>query len=350
MNTFFSELYLHKDKIDKNIVNFDYIFPYINAHFNIDLINNKDNEDANLEKIMSLLHISAAFESPDGGMLMRIVNPEDWMFKESSARSSHTHATVAYTFFLKSIDYLLTDKTKDVLQNSCELYDAIANSLDEGDHVINFNYDLLMDYALEKADKWYGLSSNGSGYRIPISKIMNFKETCACGECNYITNEIEKQSVTKSNKVRYTKLHGSLNWYLTYEEGNSFPNLLFLPLKDKLEAYLKKISNSHNFEQLIIPPIAYKTDVFKRYFASLWEKALETISSADEIYIVGYSLPQNDINAEWLLRRGLLMNKNNPKVYIINPSDNDRNRIKDKLDTSNIRLIEINAKAEDYFN
>ena len=54
----------------------------------------------------------------------------------------------------------------------------------------------------------------------------------------------------------------------------------------------------------IVAPILEKMNKFKEthLFESLWRRALEAISSADDLWIAGYSLPPADYLSRWLIR------------------------------------------------
>jgi hypothetical protein len=87
---------------------------------------------------------------------------------------------------------MITFTTWWLNKTTCPCHSFIAkNWLDEGDTVISFNYDLIMDIALLRSNVWH--PSTGYGWRNPdVIGIEN--------------------NITESN-VTLLKLHGSTNWY-----------------------------------------------------------------------------------------------------------------------------------------
>ena len=75
----------------------------------------------------------------------------------------------------------------------CSEHIKLANSLSEGDVVISFNYDILMDNALRENKKL-----TDSGYLVHFQKVSDGQ--------NWRRAEDEASAVT------LLKLHGSLNW------------------------------------------------------------------------------------------------------------------------------------------
>jgi hypothetical protein len=75
----------------------------------------------------------------------------------------------------------------------CQEHLKLANSLAEGDAVISFNYDLLMDNALRQSGKLTDL-----GYILPFHKVLS--------DSGWISPQ------NTSSNVSMLKLHGSLNW------------------------------------------------------------------------------------------------------------------------------------------
>jgi len=75
----------------------------------------------------------------------------------------------------------------------CDKHYNLAKKLNKGDIVISFNYDTILDDALQKAGKL-----TDSGYLVEFSKVFKNK-----------TWESPEQ---KESEVNLLKLHGSLNW------------------------------------------------------------------------------------------------------------------------------------------
>jgi len=103
--------------------------------------------------------------------------------------------------------------------------------LQEGDTVINFNYDLLVDNGLFKTGLWNpysGIKNNTCGYGFGITSLNGRKETGAL-----------KDIIT--SKIDYLKIHGSINWI--YNTFNDIDWNLFEPCRDiKYKLYISEFT------------------------------------------------------------------------------------------------------------
>lgn len=127
------------------------------------------------------------------------------------------------------------------------------------------------------------------------------------------------------------KLHGSINWF--YSGGEQFPGeQVYFRLVDSKSPY-KDMTGSDDFlpfdlkteikkllsdkTPLIIPPIAEKSRFYSNQTVrSLWGKAREYLAQAEEIYCIGYSLPDTDLTTKLLLQTACAGQKKT--VYIVN--------------------------------
>lgn len=158
--------------------------------------------------------------------------------------------------------------------------------LQEGDTVINFNYDIVVDCGLFKAGLWnpyIGMGNNICGYGFGITSIGNF------------SSEKEKSKNITPSKIKYFKLHGSINW-LEHNTSIDLKWNIFDPDKISQTSIVYPTPPEH----FIITPSFIKT--FKAVpLRMLWHRAHESILEASEIYITGYSFPKADVLARQLL-------------------------------------------------
>ena len=131
------------------------------------------------------------------------------------------------------------------------------------------------------------------------------------------------------------KLHGSINWFYSGEE--QFPGeQVYFRLVDSwsphsdmtqdvswggppppfdLKTEIKKLLSDK--VPLIIPPVAEKSRFYaNQTIRSLWGKAREYLAQAEEIYCVGYSLPDTDLTMKLLLQTACAGKAKT--VYIVN--------------------------------
>ncbi len=235
----------------------------------------------------------------------------------------------------------------------------LVKELNPEDIVITFNWDTLMDRALNSSTNW----NSDNGYFVTPKLI-------------YRDNWIKSKAQNKNGFPLLLKLHGSTNWltshthpkdgvlklsqeispenffvyestvkpystydgrymdgYEEYSYGYYPPNL---PLNGKPlpKGYLatrtilrgpytpKGQADSYglNSMPLIIPPVKNKAyDLFGSLFKDIWGKAQDAIYNADEIIIIGYSFPKTDYRTDKLFKNAFVKRSTMPKITILNP-------------------------------
>jgi hypothetical protein len=188
--------------------------------------------------------------------------------------------------------------------------------VNEGDMIITFNYDLLIEQQLWKLGKWTPLD----GYQIGS---INRDDP----NLQRVYDEISSKGIGKT-KVILFKLHGSLNWDL-YPNGN-----LEIRLTDHEtgDCFFDSITAKgpctgkpyEGKDELVGMPPSFIKVLPTKEFHELWDGALENIGKADEVYVIGYRLPEADIMAHLLIGKIA----ENCLVYLIKPSSDElRERI-----------------------
>ena len=147
--------------------------------------------------------------------------------------------------------------------------------------IISFNYDISLEESLRSSDK--------SFYYYP-----NFE----------------------NNKRRYVipvfKLHGSLNWKHGRDGIVRPTDNHRIMAEREFEAKSSQLSREarENFMPMIIPPTVFKEELFfpsgqervRRHFTDLWKNAYRVVCNASCLIIIGYSFPEADPHARWLLK------------------------------------------------
>jgi hypothetical protein len=167
----------------------------------------------------------------------------------------------------------------------CSEHIRLANSLSQGDVVISFNYDLLMDNALRETKKL-----TDCGYLVPFRSVLD--------------GQGSRRMEDTPSDITLIKLHGSLNWLHC-----SFCDTNFLDRSEKISPQYATLphrcpycgeSNVY-FQRVIVPPL-----LAKNYSLSplkyLWSRVNRYVAKAREIVIIGYSFPPTDFATEALLR------------------------------------------------
>ena len=191
----------------------------------------------------------------------------------------------------------------------CKKHIHLAERMEKGDIIWNFNYDLLMDNALYVRKKF-----TDSGY------VIRFDYTL-------VDDNWERFKDIPSD-VTMLKLHGSLNWLRCTACGC---NLLLRYKKSVPELWtgIRILSIScpkcgqatkiPTLERIIIPPSLVKSlgEIEVRY---LWKYAC-SLSNIDRLVVIGFRFAEQDPEVEMLLRNMFQHGKIPPDVsiHIVNP-------------------------------
>lgn len=248
----------------------------------------------------------------------------------------------------------------------CSNYAALCKTLADDDVLITFNWDTLLDRALDEFTGW----SPDSGYNICIQKIFR------------------DEWITPSKKFEISpkllKLHGSTNWLMPYYsldyrfDERRFANLHIgvderpiycfhlatkkyktfgdrsrngyqpysyfyyppdLPLRSDNDAGPGRVRMSFvaapdvpEFRQvktggaplasmpLLIPPVREKRySMMGDTFDNLWDEAGIAIRNCEYLVIVGYSFPITDVKSWDLLSTALSERKQPLKIILVDP-------------------------------
>ena len=235
----------------------------------------------------------------------------------------------------------------------------LAQKLSPKDSILTFNWDTLMDRALEQETNW----TTDNGYFVTPNLIYRNEWMSPCSQ-------------EKMDFPYLIKLHGSTNWLTSYmiaEEGkfqllqeiapeeffvyestikpydtydgrfmsgySDFaygyypPNLPLIgkKLPDDMLLVRNIIRTGYNPKgvsedkglvsmPLIIPPVQEKKyDFYGNLFEKLWNKAEESLIKTDKITIIGYSFPITDIKTDELFKNAFSKRNSMPEIIIINP-------------------------------
>ncbi len=143
---------------------------------------------------------------------------------------------------------------------------------------ITTNYDLLLERAIKESGKdfWYGLEGN-----------------------------------TPSSGYLMIKLHGSFNWRYCAECDEIY--VLDGNLQDDKPIYAPNAKtcprDGSDLHAVMIPPSLVQVNMI-RSLQNVWKLAHNAIRTADGMAIIGYSMPDADLEIIYLLRHAMYLNKN----------------------------------------
>lgn len=181
------------------------------------------------------------------------------------------------------IEDKIEDKTNQLKLNS--FYDKFINGCNS---IITFNYDLILEKFLYKKGKWF--PKDGYGF-IPLD-----------------LPEIKPNYVNQQSKVKIFKMHGSLNWEPYSKDINPYEgtdknlqlrwvdivnNNIFFPdylVKDEKINFLYR--NGINSQGWVFPSWLKQFSYWE--MLQTWNNASKSLTNADEVIFIGYSLPKAD--------------------------------------------------------
>jgi len=191
----------------------------------------------------------------------------------------------------------------------------------ENDVVISFNYDVLLDYAmqLKRLNLDYSLdaASQGRGEAFRILKLHGSTNWAFCSKCK--KNPL--QIVRASPIAKGCRPGGFM------AEGRNYP--FGMVTEVLLNTKCTKCNEIGGLEPVVIPPTWSKT-VDGTPIAQVWASAVREIKKAFQIVIIGYSLPPTDTFLQYLVTLGLASNPNLHRVVVVDKDSSDEFRTRYK--------------------
>lgn len=236
----------------------------------------------------------------------------------------------------------------------------LAKRLNPEDSVVTFNWDTLMDRALNEVGSWcadsgYGFkpkSIHRGGWKAPScnSKVAAPRLIKLHGSTNWLTShpisveeelELSQEAapdtvwVYESTDGPYSCFAGRyIPGYQAFSYGYYPPNIMDDPGKKAPDGnMIVRVRPKHPLMPegdasdkglvsmpLIIPPVRYKKySAFGTLFDELWSEAKKGIELADHIVIAGYSFPKTDVRSNDLFLSAFSNRSDIPAVSIIDP-------------------------------
>jgi len=203
------------------------------------------------------------------------------------------------------------------------LLKIFVNSLNFQDNIsfISFNYDTLLDDVLMGCVEENIIPKYT--YRIPLYDI---DEGCDYGHAN-------SRPMMPYDGIKLLKPHGSLN--LNYCAHSQAPyGYGYFYNRNYLKNWTEKLKCpccGRELNRLMIPPLYSKHDFIQstaykkpgtwrsspeNYRKYIDDDIVNCLASADEIIVIGYSMPAYDFDFKSLLLRGLVKNKKRKNVHL----------------------------------
>lgn len=259
---------------------------------------------------------------------------------------------------------------------------ALAGQLHSDDLVVTFNWDTLMDRAMNitgvwNADRGYGFlprSIHRGTWQAPedSESLVGPKLVKLHGSTNWLTShpinahaeyELTQEAapdtvwVYESTTGPYACFAGRfMDGYQDFSYGYYPPNILDDPgrkapdgriimrVRPKFPWVPEGTAPDKGVTSipLIIPPVRHKKySAFGTLFDELWKTAEYGIHSAEHIIVIGYSFPRTDYRSNKLFVSALLRRKDVPFVTVVDPAPEEiehKMRMEFGIPTSHLRV------------
>ncbi len=210
---------------------------------------------------------------------------------------------------------------------ACEHHKRIVTEvLKARDHVISFNYDCTLDYALTDHGHHKWNARYGYGFNLGPGG-LNLKEEAVWQP---------QQPANEADTVHVHKLHGSLHFRFSGSDSNR----VFL----KQRPYTKQ-RGATRFS--IIPPESNKA-YDRGVFGQLWKNAALALGRTQHIVVIGYSFPSTDLHASALFRTSIKSGALK-SIVVVNPDRAARGRARVMMQrgmTASTRVLSFDSIAE----
>lgn len=169
------------------------------------------------------------------------------------------------------------------------IFDSPEKRSARKDCIITFNYDLLCDHALTRL-----------------------------GVTPYYHLAYQQKFIDRNKAITLLKLHGSTNWGICSNCKDQVIIEPDLPTDTPLELRNRDCAScgTPNYVPLLIPPSWDKTE-YREILEPVWAKAVEELSSATRICIIGYSMPEVDAFFKYLLTLALSENHQLYRLIVV---------------------------------
>jgi hypothetical protein len=282
-------------------------------------INNSEYID--YESITSFL--KARYKVPKLGML-------DRLGLENIFSDLAEERPVQLRTFVRLLSWALFQTIRAIDERTAPIhYRFVQEKISPGDTIITFNYDVIIEQVIWNCARktpnsllWHP----STGYHLNFSGYLNAKEPQ--GEPSPLE--------TSPSNVFICKLHGSTGW-LSGEPGNN-ANIVYLFLSGKSEDARLMGEGFLPRGPIIVPPIQRKE--FPPILEPVWQKAEEVLLEANEVYLVGYRIPEIDREAKKLFEKTC----NNKHVELVLKG----HRSKDE--TQRLRQLFPNLKPDSFID
>lgn len=208
----------------------------------------------------------------------------------------------------------------DVLAKPHPLLDRM---IQRGNVVVTTNWDSLVERACKARGVPYRLWGKPQDGAVVILKLH--------GSIDWVLKESAKKSpVTKDRYAHLEDLENSDRARLRNVGDTEVVRIRL----ERVGAMWQTIKGA-SLDPFMITMAPGKADALGPLL-ELWGAAYRAISAAETLEIVGYSMPQDDIEIRTLLRAGVLRGPSNPEVIVRNPAPDVHVRVREMISDGSV--------------
>lgn len=187
--------------------------------------------------------------------------------------------------------------------------------------LLTFNYDIGLDYALFHRDLGYSY----------VVGTNNYDET----------------------SIKLLKLHGSIHWrankartdlsiipfsyILNYDKAHDNEGNIYLTANEFFDESQENMEDS----PFVAPPSWNKME-YHNALNKIWIESANQLNEAENIFIIGFSLPETDLFVKNLLAYGLTNDKYLERIWLFDPDEAVRERFEDFLGYAPLNKFDYN--------
>lgn len=224
---------------------------------------------------------------------------------------------------------LLNDLKFAIASIICSDLKAIDPSLDNENHaldkiiqpgnlVITSNWDYLIERACVRREVPFRLQWNGDESAVNILKLH--------GSVDWTEKSHSKQPWGTNNYYRLEDLTGPHNNRHDTLQGKSIARCH--SIENWTRAY-QKIKGATEKPFMLAMARGKSSGISP--LREIWTNAYHVISRAKNLHLIGYSIPDDDVEIRTLLRAGVRRGNKNPKVHVVNPAPSVHVRVRQQI-------------------
>ncbi len=217
-----------------------------------------------------------------------------------------------------AVCHVLCTSVKPVDSRLGEPHPYLDKILKPRNIVITSNWDFLLERACVRRGVRYRLGWAADNNALTILKLHGSVDWTTEGKC--------KKSISKANYGNLVDLIGGSGAKQTTLANKDVVRCKAVDNWTKAYQQIKAATT----QPLLVTMARGKADDIQP-LTKLWEDSYHALSRASEVHIVGYSLPDDDLEIRTLLRAGVVRGIKKPKVYIVNPAPDVHYRVRQQV-------------------